>query len=146
MEPPSVWTVFRSDPSYIIDLTLIGIIIVFTMVLMIMIVLRRELQPLKVKNWALILCSVFGCSLIIISNLGVKIIKNYTTYLNVWFIEHDKNPGDKSDDEYLRNVLDVTCMFKTCHSCIFTPLLILPYFFRAYKLSSIFIQQNKYAR
>ena len=38
---------------------------------------RRELQPLKVKNYKLIFCSVFASGMLVISNLALKIIKNY---------------------------------------------------------------------
>jgi hypothetical protein len=42
---------------------------------------RRELQPLKVKSFRLIFVSVIASGLMIISNLSIKLLKNYASAL-----------------------------------------------------------------
>lgn len=62
---------------YIFDFVLIFIILALYTTVLVTICKRRELQPLKVKNYKLIFLSVFASGLMIISNLTLKIIKNY---------------------------------------------------------------------
>lgn len=133
-----------AKPNFVIDLCLIFIVTVLYAVLLTMICKRKELQPLKVKNVRLIFCSVLSSGLLIISNLTIKILKNYGVALTQAY-EKDDFDG-LSKDATLDTLHQSACLIKTAHGCLFAPLMLLPYFFRAIKLKSLFDQHIKYTR
>lgn len=121
--------------TYIIDFVLILIVIVVYTIVLVMICTRRELQPLKVKNYKLIFCSVFASGLLIVSNLALKIIKNYMHDLFNHFQDKDK---ELLESNTLKQLHDASCLIKTFHGGILAPMMLVPYFFRAFKLKAIF--------
>lgn len=122
---------------YIFDFTLIFIILALYMTVLVMICKRRELQPLKVKNYKLIFLSVFASGLLIISNLTLKILKNYMRDLYGSFSNKNEQ---LVTDKTIEGLHSASCLIKTCHGCIFAPMMLIPYFFRALKLKAIFDQ------
>lgn len=130
-----------------IDTIIAVIVLVLTIVLIGLIIRRKELQPIKVKGWKLITLSIFGNSMAILVDFLIK--NNYSVLAENEDIinsdiTHKANLNMITDGAFPLNELEIqqvyeyNCMAQSLRSCFFGPLFLLPYFLRAIRLLSIF--------
>lgn len=84
------------------DLTFIAVVIIVYLYVIVMIIRRRDLQPIKLKGYKLITMSLIGSVLIIVADFLVKI-------LNTYIIAYDEIQKIRGDDSLkIVNPEDIT--------------------------------------
>lgn len=130
-----------------VDIVIASLITLFGFGLVFMIIRRKDLQPIKVKGWRLILLSLVGNTFIIAGQLFVKV--NFSFILEDNELNLAGKPTNPTEDVPLEpstimNIYGGNCLAQDLEFCFFFPLFIIPYFLRAIRLITIFKQHKKY--
>ena len=65
------------DNHRILDISIMSTSVLIYLIVIVLIVKRRELQPIKLKGWRLIIISLIGSGFLFISDFLGKIFKSY---------------------------------------------------------------------
>ena len=117
------------------------LIISFSIVYVIALVLlikRKDFQPLKSRCVYLVFVSTLGNFLYFSSTLYNKILQN-----NMWQIWDNMSTYDHSTQQ-TDVALEVSCFFSNCSWWLFRAVWFVPYFFRSYRLKLIWGMQKTY--
>ena len=132
-----------------IDIGIESVIFVASVGLIISIIRRRDLQPIKIKGWKYICLSIVGMILSIIGNWFIKMTTSFIhedtevkSVLDVYIPCTDM--VIPLDLDSLTRYSDVICLVNTLRLCFFCPVYIIPYFLRAIRIKTIFKQHKEY--
>ena len=117
--------------------TIFSIVYIIALVLLIK---RKDYQPLKSRSVTLIFASTLGNFLFFSSLMYSKILQN-----NQWGIWNDIESEVKKDyGTGLKAAIEISCFFSNAQSWFFRPIWFIPYFFRSYRLHQIWGMQKIY--